>query len=580
MNTEQVEANNEFAYNQEVKNILYGKLIFTIITTFIFAVVFMSLWLSQPGYLTGELWHWWIAMTWGVGFDLYIAYKFSVASEKDKQDSLRWINLFALASLNMGFCFNYVFLIANLGIDKNAIMALGAHSINIVASSLNVGLKRKVYWYYVVPCIALSGLAFWNSAYFVSYCLLTLGVMATGFTFVSNIGALFTRSLKLKFEKDELVKELRYQKELAEQASISKTKFLAAASHDLRQPLQSLSLLQAALAPHLNTEKQKEILDKASMSLSSLNELLDSLLDISKLDAGIVSVNPTTFDLDILTHQEVEKYRTEIEGKRIVLEQHYQGENTIFSDPVILTRVISNLISNACRYTEQGKINIRTTVSTDTIEIKVSDTGSGIPDDELDKIFTEFYQVDNPERDRTKGLGLGLSIVKRLTDLLGGTLSVESEHGKGSTFTLMLKRTEPPIIGISISKPLTEHDVSQLNILVIDDEIMVRESMSLLLESWGCTSHLASNLDEAIGLLSQRKNKIDALLVDFSLENKVTGLDCIEAIERKLGRTIPALIITGDTSPERVKELESSGMPFTHKPINTEELSDFLKGLS
>lgn len=562
--------------------LIYEHPVTGVLIPFSVAAVFISYWLETRGGLTEPLWPWWIAVSWGVAVNAFMFYSYYKEQDKTQQNVKKRINYYALASCHMGFCFNSFYFLVDLSLESSALFAISIHSINIIAVIINISLSRPALFAYLFPTLLLPGIAFFQHDLFLEYCLLSIVIMSMGTVYASKIGRLFYRSIELQIDKDDLVEKLKSQRSIAEDASASKTKFLAAASHDLRQPLQSLSLLIAALFAHMNTDKQRAIINKAKLSLASLNELLDSLLDISKLDAGLIRPQATVINLKALLEGEVEKIAQEASTKNLEVSFNYECPDMISSDPVLLSRILSNLLSNACRYTQKGSIHINSFQQEDeSTVIEIRDTGVGISSDTVNLIFNEFYQVENNERDRTKGLGLGLSIVKRLSALIDANISVESELDKGSTFSLALPTIEfAEIVKSSeLRIPPSDYDVSGVNLLVIDDEILIRESMELLLESWDNQVSTHASQKDALKHLSNCSEQPDALIVDYRLSEQENGLECIQEIRRMLNKELPSLIITGDTAPEQVKELESSGIPFIHKPINAEALRDFLKSI-
>lgn len=570
------------AYKAESIRLLYEHPITGVIIPFLIFTIFISLWLETQGETALVLWPWWIAVAWGLTVDAIMFYNYYKQADKTLLKEKKWVIYHAMAACHMGFCFNSVYFFIDLNFNGNALFAFSIHVINIVGVTINTSLSRQVYKAYLVPALLLPIIPFFRHELFLEYCLVSVGIMTMATVYSGKISRLLHRSIELQIDKDELVEMLTSQKAIAEIASASKTKFLAAASHDLRQPLQSLSLLIAALFAHMNTDKQRAILNKAKLSLASLNELLDSLLDISKLDAGLIRPQAMVINLKALLEGEIEKVAQEASTKNLEVSFSYECPDMISSDPILISRILSNLISNACRYTQKGSIHITAFQQEDeSTVIEIRDTGIGISSDTIDLIFNEFYQVENNERDRTKGLGLGLSIVKRLSALIDANISVESELDKGSTFSLALPTIELTEIVKSseLRIPPSDYDVSGLNLLVIDDEILIRESMELLLESWDNQVSTHASQKDALKHLSNCSEQPDALIVDYRLSEQENGIECIQEIRRMLNKELPSLIITGDTAPEQVKELEFSGIPFIHKPINAEALRDFLKSI-
>lgn len=499
------------------------------------------------------------------------------SNELDRANIQRWQTRWTSLTIIIAVCFNFVFFLVDVNQLEAAVFILAMHGFNILSSSLYVSLNPRALPVYLTISLSFCGYAFWGTNYFMSYLLLSAISLAGCLAFSVKIKSLFSNSILLRFYNEQLIKELKSQKEIAESASAAKTKFLAAASHDLRQPLQSLSLLLAALLSQSDTEKRQRIIEKARLSQDSLSELLDSLLDISKLDAELVSPNYVDYNLKELLQNEVEKYAPAASSKNLTIQMVYEGLDQFTSDPIFTSRIMSNLVSNACRYTNNGTIEVKAHCDRDRATIEVTDTGTGIASNQIDHIFSEFYQAHNTERDRTKGLGLGLSIVKRLCMLIDAEINCTSTLGRGSRFKLSLKSALP---NASSTPQKTENlesgDIAGLRVLLIDDEVMIRESMTLLLESWDCEAVAFSGIDDALAYLDAENYLPEALIVDYRLRDHQTGTAALEAINKKLNRTLPSLIITGDTAPEKVKELEDSDLPFLHKPIEAKALLSFL----
>ena len=395
-------------------------------------------------------------------------------------------------------------------------------------------------------------------------------------------------SINLRLENTGLVDNLTIKNDQAEQAreeavqaNISKSKFLAAASHDLRQPLHALGLFVDALESRIQYKEVKDIVDNIRISTDALSDLLNSLLDISKLDAGVLSPKPTDFQLRPLL-QRIQTDFTDVAKSKSLKLRIVDCGMIIHTDPSMLERVLRNLVSNAIRYTHNGSVLLgcrrhKDPINGDRINIEIHDTGIGITDEQMNNIFEEFYQVENPERDRSKGLGLGLAIVKRLSDLLDCPLSVRSAIDKGTVFSISV-----PLVSNSISVPTPQlsyvEDIKGTHVLVIDDEALIRVGMCQVLEEWGCKVMQAESIDQALGLLTVQR-KIDMILTDYRLRENQTGLDAIKSIHAACNKNIPAIILTGDTAPERLREAKESGYKLLHKPVSSAKLRSLMSYL-
>jgi len=412
---------------------------------------------------------------------------------------------------------------------------------------------------------------------------LMLGLMTFAYVialsyFATYINQTLTESLKLRFENIDLVEQLVEQKNEAEKANMAKSKFLAAASHDLRQPLHALTLFTSVLVETIQYPKVRRVVDQIKSSVDALQSLFNALLDISQLDAGVMKTEKTAFYLDAL----FKKLSNDFDSQAIEKGLHINWPGcsyTVYSDQTLLERIVRNYLSNAIRYTDKGEITVSCTANDKSVVISVTDTGRGIPDEEQQAIFSEFHQLSNPERDRGKGLGLGLAIVQRTASLLGHPIKVESQFEKGSTFSITVEKADIDRQAnfISSVNDLTNTPIEGAFILVIDDESSVREGMKNLLTMWGCEVITAADKTEALTRISQQKRMPDGIIADYRLRENQTGIDVIHAIHAKCKNNIPALIVTGDIAVERLREVNSSGFQMLHKPVAPIKLRTFLR---
>lgn len=356
-------------------------------------------------------------------------------------------------------------------------------------------------------------------------------------------------------------------RDLAERADMAKTKFLAAASHDLRQPLQSLFFFTHALSDKLGGHAASPLLASMSGSLDAMRALLDSLLDVSKLDAGVVTPNVSEFPLGPLLERLAGEYAGRA-GETGIAFRHVPTKAWTRTDPALLERIVRNLIENAIRYTEAGTILIGCRRRRGALAISVVDTGIGIPDDRREDIFEEFTQLANPERDRRKGLGLGLAIVKRLSGLLGHGIEVRSEPGRGSVFavTVPVVETRPAPVATETAT-LTRLPGKGL-VVVVEDDAIILLSMRAMLEEWGYKVVSAMSSEEAIESILGLGQQPDMIVADYRLREGRTGVQAIRDIYGVCGVRIPALVLTGDTDPARIAEVKQSGFLLLHKPVS------------
>ena len=351
------------------------------------------------------------------------------------------------------------------------------------------------------------------------------------------------------------------------EANRAKSRLLAAASHDLRQPLQTLNLLNRAAARHAGTNAALQgILERQQLSLDTMTALLASVLDVSKLDSGAVAVNIAPSPIGAIFDRLRSDFEPQAADKDIelVVEPTQEGGLT---DPELLQRLLGNLLANAVRYTHQGTIHLRCTRSGEQLAIVVRDTGIGIPPDQTDRIFDEFYQVDHGTQ-RPEGLGLGLSIVRRLAALLKTSINVESQLGQGTVFTVTLPRAE--LITTTPAATDTVTLATGGRVLVVDDEPALAHATSLLLELEGFDVRTATCEIEA--LEHARATRPDVIVSDYHLRGGETGIDVVNAVRKHLGAAIPAIFITGDTSKLAFAQQELENISLLSKPMRADDL--------
>jgi len=358
----------------------------------------------------------------------------------------------------------------------------------------------------------------------------------------------------------------------AEQANAAKTRFLAAASHDLRQPIHALGLLFATLSDRVRSDSTAPILGQIDTAVDAIDFMLNSLLDISKLDAGVLQPAVTRVDLSALLERLESEYQpvVGVTGNRLKIRS---TRACVLSDSAMLHRILANLLSNALRYTVDGRVLVGTRRRGDSMRIDICDTGPGIPAEAMDDIFLEFHQLGNPERDRRKGLGLGLAIVKRLADLLGHRIEVRSVLGRGSRFSITLPLTADEPVAPAPSTQLQSSDSSlrDKRVLVLDDDTAVLDAMRGLLERWGCAVTTCATPEEAEQRCTSSPPP-QLLIVDYRLRHNASGIETIGRLQVLAGQRIPALVITGDTAPDRLREAQRSGYPLLHKPVKPPQL--------
>lgn len=372
----------------------------------------------------------------------------------------------------------------------------------------------------------------------------------------------------------------------AERANQARSRFLSAINHDLRQPMQAatlfLNLLQTRVAGGGPSRDLGRLVELLSAAVESLRTMLDTLLEIARLDAGMVQPAIVEMPLGPVLARLSEEFgepaaRAGLDFRMI------PSSATVASDPVLLERLLRPLLANAVAYTRHGRVLLGCRRRPDAVEIQVWDTGCGIPAERLGEIFEDFVQVDNPERNRTRGLGLGLSITARLAALLGCRVTARSQPGRGSMFGVTVPLAAPrqparPDSGAAGENGPGRRFPGHL-VMIIEDDSSVLDGLSMLLETWGLRTVGARSLDE----LSRQFPRIDdppsLIIADYRLPAGSTGRDAINLVRRTCAAEVPAIIITGDTARERLQEAVATGARLLHKPVRVEELRDALMRL-
>jgi signal transduction histidine kinase/CheY-like chemotaxis protein len=521
---------------------------------------------------------WFIAITLSKLIDVYDAKRFihsGITPEKINKtqkhllflhaiDGAIWGALAWLALPTATTAGSVLILAVLAGIAANS-MSILSPVLPVFALFLLFELGSMVY-----AVISLNDPAYWAIGFAVVMYAVTLMGQAY------NTSRTARASIQLRFENLDLIEQLDSAKrkaelaqEAAELANSEKSHFLAAASHDLRQPIHAQGLFLEVLQSTKLTVIQTELVQSICSAANATTEMLHSLLDYSRIEAGVINVQCRPFRLQNLLSKIENELAPQAYLKGIVYrspESHY----VIHSDPNLIELIIRNLVSNAIRYTQKGGVLVLTRKKESYVSLEVWDSGIGINESSFDEIFKEFKQLGNSERDRQKGLGLGLSIVKKMTEILGLELELASRPNKGSVFKIKL-----PIAQVDLlenENPLKPIVTTKLNarVLVIDDDVNIRQAMVSLLTDWGCHCDHADTLNEA--LLIAATNKPDLIISDYRLRDNDKGSEVIEALKKQLKANIPSILVTGDTAPMRLREANASALPLLHKPVSPSDL--------
>jgi len=430
--------------------------------------------------------------------------------------------------------------------------------------------------------LPLPALLVWHQApLHTPLAIFSLAYLGVNLAFARGQNTMLERALKAQFDNAELVGQLRHQMQLASEADREKSRFVASASHDLRQPMHALGLFASALEKRLGGTSEAPLVANLNRCIESLDRSFNAMLDISKLDAGVVEPNLQTFPIRDVFRRLHMHFAGQAEGAGLHL-RFKPGGKLVHSDPQLLERILSNLIQNAIKYTRDGGIVVVARTHGPHAHIEVWDTGVGIPEAELPRVFDEFYQLHNPERDRSRGLGMGLAIVKRLALLLDHPLTIRSRMGRGTMIRLAVPQTDPDALqGMSLEAETLPSPIGNARtLLFIDDEENIRESMRLLLREWDYEVLVAGGIDEACHLAMHHPEPIHAVLSDLRLRSGEDGLMAIDAVRATLGYNLPAVLVTGDTSPDQVKRVHDSGHRVLFKPVLPKELFSMLRELA
>lgn len=451
-------------------------------------------------------------------------------------------------------------------------LGVGMLSTGVVAS--NAGIPKVFLPYVLFTCLPLA--AGWYlfpgasgdglKEYMLSGMILLFTLILS---FIArDVFKMFSESVEMQNQNIDINAELKTALQESESSSSAKTRFLATASHDLRQPVHTLSLLTASLMARQLDDKTQEIVQTMDKSLQSLSNQLNALLDISKLDAGIVTPNLQRLDIVQALKHLYSQLTPLAEEKGLTVSLTTVAHAEIISDATLLDQILRNLLSNAIKYSDQGKIEIILSCQQGVALVTIRDQGCGIAQEQKQLVFEEFYQIDNPHRDRSRGLGLGLSIVKRLVKMLGIELAMISALGEGTEFTLKIPLVTQDI-AFKHTTEKSELTLDDCKVLIVDDEHEILFAMKLYLEGLGCQVFTAETSDQVQPIA--RAESLDLIIADFRLRNHDSGLVAIRKVREVLA-DLPAIVLTGDTAPDRLTEAMSADAALLHKPINVEEL--------
>ena len=557
---------------EEVKLVYQNYL--TGILGYYFATVISTIILHQVSHAEG-IFYWLTASTFACFIIL-----FRYWSIKDKETIAKTEAIAQVCSLfSLGIIWSVLPIVFFDGDSTIVMVVITGITAGVAAAAL--GMQSPclpiflAYAYTSLPALALGFFLLGGTAYtgMGIASIVYLGVLTH---FAINLEKMIKDSIELRFENLELIEQLQDAVTETEEANRTKSVFLASASHDLRQPLHAMGLFIETLNSTKLDAYQQSVISHIETASEATREMLNTLLDFSKLDAGVIEPQPRPFRVQTLFNKLEKELGASADNKNIV----YRTRETTaaaYADMSLVELILRNLITNAVRYTETGGLLIACRQrENQKLVIEVWDTGIGIPKEERTNIFREFHQLGNPERDRQKGFGLGLPIAKGLSDTMDLKLSLNSKPSSGTVFRLYLPEAEISVVeDIPSDQPPNRFDGKQ--VLIIDDDESVRLGMRELLLSWGCDCLIAESADEALALTNGKAP--DLLIVDYRLREEKTGREAIELFRNKLDTNLPAIIITGDTAADRLREAQTSDALLLHKPVSSLELQRTMASL-
>ena len=416
-----------------------------------------------------------------------------------------------------------------------------------------------------------------------------IGDLQRGFN--AGAAALYALHREMEQRIEDATQELARKNAALEQASKAKARFLAGATHDLRQPLYALTLFSSSLAEKETDPDRLDRIAHVQQCIDSLDHLFGELLDLSRLEAGAMQPVPDDFPLDEIFQEVSRNFRMQAENQELRLITR-PTHAWVHTDRTMLARILNNLVSNALRYTHRGGVLVGARKRGDRIRIDVRDTGVGIAEDHQQHIFEEFYRIDDHEQVAPgtraihrgqRGLGLGLSTVKRLAELLGAEFTLRSEPGRGSLFTLLVQASrEPPSVrapGLSYrsTEPAQSHDLEGLRVLVVDDDLAILAGLHDLLRNWGCTVHAASDCKAALEQVADLPRPPDLVISDLHLGDACDGVQTLRRIAAHYGEdpdapSFACLLITGETEQVRLQRARDYRLPILIKPVSAKDL--------
>jgi signal transduction histidine kinase/CheY-like chemotaxis protein len=483
---------------------------------------------------------------------------------------------FVLGGISLGWACGWVFIAPQLS-SLNLMIFVFCTTASMIAGMFAYSVYTPAFFAFNAPFMVFSIFTLVSSPYqfagFFSVGLASLYLVAI--KVAGSFSKIFEESVRLRFKDEILYEALVAERDQSISANLSKSKFIATASHDLRQPMHAVNVYLECLSLDRIPEPERQLVKKIKNSIATMNAMFESLLNISKLDSHITSVNYSEFEMDQLVAEIKNMYESRAQAKGLAFEIEYQNAR-LRADKIVLQQIIANLVSNAIQYTSHGLIKIDFKNKDGQLAFTVADTGCGITKEDQEGIFKEFYRADKT-RALHDGLGLGLSIVKRLCDLIGAEVSVQSESGRGTTFQVFTRfkfvgemEGAQKVNSLQIKNEDVKSLLDKIIVVVENDKVIADAYIQALSSKGAFVVGLPENendLNEQIEGL----NAIDFILCDYRLD-ETTGDLLIQKIRENYNQDIPALIVTAETAPSRMSVLANLHIPVLHKPVSFHEV--------
>jgi signal transduction histidine kinase/CheY-like chemotaxis protein len=498
------------------------------------------------------------------------------------QRDLRMMS-FAVGIVGLGWGLGWVLMAPDLQM-VNRMIYVYMITAAMIAGMFAYSVNKPTFYAFTLPIMIPSlSSALWSMDIFpwtFSVGLATLYIVVL--SIAKNFSSTFEDSVRLRFRNERLYQELANERDQSIAANVAKSKFIAVASHDLRQPMHAVNVYLDIVDADKFPEQEKLLLGKIKNSITSLNSMFDSLLNISKLDAHVTPINNRIFSLQELANTLRDLNETRAKNKGLIFNITYLDLD-VCGDKLLLQQIVGNLISNAIQYTETGTVDVKLITQNGCLVIEVIDSGCGVDESEQQHIFYEFYRADRT-RSLHDGLGLGLSIVQRLCGLIGADVHLFSQSGQGSRFvvaTPYLASTSDESTALTESpvKPQQSHRILQGKyIAVVEDNPIIVDAYKQTLANEGAYVHVLSESESELELQLESIDRIDCILSDYRLSQS-TGDVLIQKIRENYNEEIPAIIVTGDTSPSHFKLFAKLNVQVLHKPVSFQEVAQVIKKL-